>query len=54
MKWLAVLVIIIAAVFCLYSAYFAIAGDNSLFWLIVIVLNIPVLIFVILYLTGRK
>jgi len=54
MRWLAVYTVIIAIVFCIYSLYYAAVGDNSPFWMIVVVLNIPIIVFASIYLIKPK
>ena len=54
MRWLAVYTIIAAIGFIAYSAYYAVVGDNSPFWIIAITLNLPVLVFAVLFLNKAK
>jgi len=54
MRWLAFYTIIIATVFCIYSLYYAVIGDNSPFWIVIVVLNIPIIVFASLYLFKTK
>jgi uncharacterized membrane-anchored protein YitT (DUF2179 family) len=54
MKWLASYAIIISILFCVYSLYYATVGDNSPFWITVVVLNIPVIVFASLYLFKTR
>lgn len=54
MKGLAIYSLVTLVGFSIYSIYFAIVGDNSPFWLIILVACLPVIAFALLYLTGKR
>jgi len=54
MKILAIYTLLAMVVFVIYSAYYAIAGDNSPFWIIVIVICLPVIVFASVYLLSKR
>jgi hypothetical protein len=52
MKGLAIYTIIALTGFSIYSAYYAIVGDNAPFWIIAIIACMPVIAFASIYLGG--
>jgi len=53
MKALAIYSLIALAVFSIYSIYFAVAGDNSPFWLTISIACLPAIAFALLYLLRK-
>jgi len=53
MKGLALYTLIALTGFSIYSIYFAVAGDNSPFWLIIVIAGLPVIAFALLYLVRK-
>jgi len=50
MKGLAIYTIIALSGFSIYSIYFAVAGDNSPFWITISIACLPVIAFALLFL----
>ena len=53
MKGLAIYTLVAMTAFVLYSLYYALVGDNSPFWIIILVACLPVLVFASIYLIRR-
>ncbi len=53
MKALAIYTIIALSGFSIYSIYFAVAGDNAPFWIIIVIASLPVIAFASLYLVRK-
>ena len=53
LKALAVYTLIAMIVFIAYSLYFAVVGDNSPFWIIIVVLCSPVILFAYVVLSKK-
>jgi len=53
MKALAIYTALAMIAFIVYSLYFAIVGDNTPFWIIILVLCLPVMAFALIYLLRK-
>ena len=54
MRSLAIYTIIVLTGFSIYSIYYAVAGDNAPFWIIVLVACLPVIVFASIYLLNKR
>ena len=54
MKALAIYTIIALSGFAIYSIYYAIAGDNAPFWVIMIIGCLPIIAFASIYLSKKR
>jgi hypothetical protein len=54
MKALAIYSLLAVIAFVIYSAYYAIVGDNSPFWTIILVICLPVIAFASIYLVKKR
>ena len=54
MKGLAIYTIIALTGFSIYSIYYAVAGDNAPFWIIILIACLPVIVFASIYLTKNR
>ena len=53
MKGLALYTLIALTGFSIYSIYYAVVGDNSPFWTIIVIAGLPVIAFALLYLVRK-
>jgi hypothetical protein len=53
MKGLAIYSLIALIGFSIYSIYYAVAGDNSPFWIIIVIAGLPVIAFALFYLIRK-
>jgi len=54
MKGLALYTLVALTGFTIYSIYYAVAGDNSPFWIIIVIASLPVIAFAMLYLVRKR
>jgi hypothetical protein len=54
MKGLAIYTVIALIGFSIYSAYYAIVGDNAPFWIIILVACLPAIVFASIYLIKNR
>jgi len=53
MKGLAIYTIVSLVGFSIYSAYYAIVGDNAPFWIILVIASLPITILASIYLIKK-
>jgi len=54
MRYLAIYSIIIGIVFAAFSIYYASIGDNAPLWMIIFIVDLPIIVFGLLYLIKRR
>ena len=53
MKGLAIYTLIALTGFSIYSIYFAVAGDNTPFWITIVIASLPAIAFALIYLVRK-
>jgi hypothetical protein len=54
MKGLAIYCLVALLFFSIYSLFYAVKGDNSPFWIIVLIACLPILVFTLIYLIRKR